>query len=94
MVRRKHSQHRVGIIALDEKGSEAACRRGVARHRFLHNLRRGKAGQLVGDLVCKILVGNDPGLFEARQRLQPLHGLLDHGALPVQGQNLLGVSAP
>ena len=53
----------------------------------------GHALQLVGDLGGQILVGDDPGLVRRGQRLEPLDGLLNHGALAVQRQNLLGVGA-
>ena len=89
----KDAQHRVGILALDQEGGQTACRRGVASHRLLHNLRLGHASQLVADLVGQIFIGDHPGLGRGGQRLEPLHGLLDHRALAIQRQNLLGVSA-
>ena len=49
--------------------------------------------QLAGDLLGQVLVGNDPGLVQAGERLEPLDGLLDHGAFAIQRQNLLGVGA-
>ena len=93
MVGGKNPQHRVGVLALDEERGQPAGRRGVAGHRLLHNLRRRAAGQLVGDLLRQILVGDDPGFLHPGQRLEALHGLLNHGALAVQSQNLLGAGA-
>ena len=90
----KDAQHRIGVFALDEEGGQAAGRSGVAGHRLLHDLRGRQAGQLVGDLLGQILVGDDPGFFESSQRLEALHGLLNHGALAIEGENLLGAGAP
>ena len=90
----KNAQHSPRVFALDQEGREAAGWRGVAGHRLLHDLRGGQAGQLVGDLVGQILVGDDPGFFQRCQRHEAFHGLLDHGALAVEGENLLGASAP
>ena len=53
----------------------------------------GQARQLVGNLLGQKLVGDDPGLFQRGQRLEPLHGLLNHGALAIERQNLLGAGA-
>ena len=94
MVRRKNAEHGVRIVALDEEGGEAAGRGGVAGHRLLHDLRGGHAGQLVGNLMGQKLVGDNPGLFERGQRLETFHGLLNHGALAVESENLLGAGAP
>ncbi len=60
---------------------------------FLHNLRGGHALQLVRDLVGQILVGDDPGLIQSGQRIEPLDSLLNHGALAIERQNLLGAGA-
>ena len=87
------AQHRVGIFAFDQEGGQAAGGRGVARHRLLNNLILGHILQLVGDLVGQILVGDNPGLLRSGDRLEALDGLLNHGTLAVQGQNLLGVGA-
>jgi hypothetical protein len=87
------SQHRVGILPLDDEGGQSAGRSGVAGHRLLHDLSGGHTLQLVGDLACQVFVGDDPGLLRRGQRLEPLDGLLDHGALAIQRQNLLGVGA-
>ena len=89
----KDAQHRVGILALDEEGGQSAGGGGVAGHRLLDDLPGGNALQLVGDLMGQVLVGDDPGIVQTGQRLEPLNGLLDHGALAVQGKNLLGVGA-
>jgi len=93
VVRGKDAQHRLGILALDEEGRQSAGRGGVARSRLLNDLTGGHALQLVGDLVGQVFVGDDPDLLRPNQRLEPLDGLLDHGALAVQRQNLLGVGA-
>jgi hypothetical protein len=84
----------VGVVALDEEGGKAASRRGVAGHRLLHDLRGGHAGQLVGNLMGQKLVSDDPGFFQRCERFEPFHGLLNHGALAVESENLLGASAP
>ena len=89
----KNAQHRVGILALDEESGQSAGGCGIASHRLLHNLPGGHPLQLVGDLRSQILVGDHPYLVQPGQRLEALYGLLDHGALAVQGQNLLGVGA-
>ena len=94
MIRGKNAEHSVRVIALNEEGGEAARRRGVAGHGLLHDLRGGHAGQLVGNLLSQILVGDNPGFFESRKRLETLHGLLNHGALTVERENLLGAGAP
>ena len=94
MVGRKNAQHRVWVFALDEEGGQTAGGSGVAGHRLLHDLRGGQAGQLVGDFLGQKFVGDDPGFFERSQRLEALHGLLNHGALAIESENLLGAGAP
>ena len=39
----KDTQHRIGILPLDQKGGQSAGRGGVARHRLLHDLCGGHA---------------------------------------------------
>ena len=89
----KDAQHRVGVLALDEEGGQSAGGSGVAGHRLADDLLGGHTLQLVGDLGCQELVGDDPGLLQVSERLETLDGLLDHGALAVEGKNLLGVGA-
>jgi hypothetical protein len=43
--------------------------------------------------VGQELVGDDPGVIEAGKGLEALHGLLDHGAFAVEGEDLLGACA-
>ena len=93
MVGGKDAQHRIGVLPLDEEGSQSAGRSGVARHRLPDDLPGRHALQLAGDLMGQVLVGDDPNLLQTGDRLEPLDGLLQHGALAVQSQNLLGVGA-
>jgi len=44
MVRRKHPQHRVRILSLDQERRQPARRRCIARHRLLHNLPGRQSG--------------------------------------------------
>ena len=89
----KNSKHRVGILPLDQEGSQSAGGRGVTGHRLLDDLPGRNALQLAGDLLGQVLVGDNPGLVQTGQRLEPFHGLLQHGTFAIQRQNLLGVGA-
>src|SRR5580698_6483560 len=93
MVGRKDAEDGAGILAFDEESGESAGRGGVAGYRLLDDLVLGNAGKLFSDLVSKVLVGDDPGFVLLCQGLKALNGLLDHGALTIERQNLLGVSA-
>jgi hypothetical protein len=92
--REKRRARRPGFSRSIRKAAKPAGRGGVAGHRLLHDLRGGQAGQLVGNLVGQVLIGDDPGLFERSERFETLHGLLNHGALAVERQDLLGAGAP
>ena len=75
------------------KAARPQAGRGIARDRLLDNLAGGQAGQLVGDLVGQVFIGDDPGFLQPGQRIEPLDRLLNHGALAVEGQDLLGAGA-
>ena len=90
VIGRENAQHRLRILPLDQERGQSAGRRSVARHWFLDNLVARNARKLVGNLMRQKFVGDNPGLFRRGQRLQSLHRLLDHGALAIERQHLLG----
>jgi hypothetical protein len=90
MVGRKHSNHGVGMFAQKKKSGETDRRRRVAAHWFREHLRLRQLRKLFQNCRTKIVVGDDPELFRRSQRKQACHGLLDHGLLAVEGQQLLG----
>ena len=76
---RKAARPQAGAV-LRATGSWTICSAGTPR-------------KLVGDLVGQEFVGDDPGVVRAGQRLEPLDGLLNHGALAIEREHLLGAGA-
>ena len=94
VVGRKHSNHRIGMFAQEKKRGESDRGCGVPPYRLGKHLRLRQLRKLFQDRGTKIVVGNDPELLRRGQRQQPRHGLLDHGLLAVERQQLLGTFLP
>ena len=84
------SGFRVWRLPQKQKCHQTNRRAGISSHRFGQNLLRRQPGQLLKNRRTQIFIRNDPELFRRRHREQPGHGLLDHGLLAVESQQLLG----
>ena len=94
MVRRKHSNHRIRILAQQKKGGESDGGGGVASDGLGNRLRLWQLWNLLQDREAKVVVGNDPETFSRSERQKPGHSLLDHGLLAIQREQLLGAFLP
>jgi hypothetical protein len=93
VIRRKNPNHRIGVGLFHQKSRQAARRSSIARHRLLDNLPARNSRQLRLNLGRQQLVGNHPNLLRTGDRVQPLHRLLQHRAIPIQRKHLLGSCA-
>ena len=94
VVGRKQSNHGIGIAVRQDECSEPDGWRRVAPHRFGQNAFRAKLRELPHDLSPQMLIGDHPEARRRGQGQQPSHGLLDHGLLSVERQQLLGATLP
>ena len=93
VVRRKHSQHRGRIIPLDQECRQSARRSRVPRDRLLDDLVRGTPVSCSAISCARNSLVITHVFSGCSQRLQPLHRLLDHRALAIERQHLLGARA-
>jgi hypothetical protein len=77
-------------VAHQDKRRQSDGRRGVAPRRFRYYLPAHDGRQLAGDFAFQIFIGNNPELFFRGEWSQALNRLLDHGALAIERQQLLG----
>ena len=92
VIGRQHEHHRIGIGALERERSDRNRRRGIASDRLedLHARRRVDRAQLLGDEKAVLAVADDRRRLGAGEATQPLDGLLQHGPLGHERQELLG----
>jgi hypothetical protein len=94
VVGRKQANHGIGIAVHQDERSQTDGWGRVASYRFGQNPFRAKPWKLTYDLAPQMLVGDDPETRRGSQGQQPAHGLLDHGQLSVERQQLLGTTLP
>src|SRR5205807_2560844 len=94
VVRREHANNRSGIEFFQEEGCQPYGRRSVAGLGLNYYLFRWEPGQLAAYFGSDELIGDDPKILFGGHWGQPLNGLLDHCLFSVEGQHLLGGSAP
>src|SRR6185437_5939497 len=94
VVGRKQANHGIGIAVHQDECSQTDGWGCVASYRFGQNPFRAKPWKLAYDLAPQMLVGDDPETRRGSQGQQPAHGLLDHGQLSVERQQLLGKALP
>ena len=92
VVRGKDADDGVGCGGLEQKRSQRARWRGVACGRLAEDVGSRDLRQLTSDRLVEQRVGDDPDVVCRGERQQTVEGLLDHGAVPVKGEHLLGTS--
>ena len=90
MVGGKHSHYCARIAAQQDESRQADGGRGIAAHRLGQHLLDFDSGKLAANRRPQFGVGDDPKIRRRRQRQQPRDCLLDHGAVAIQRQHLLG----
>jgi len=90
VIRGKHPDDRIRILAFDQKCCEANGWRGIACGGFGEDLFVAQSWELRGDHRLQVVIGDDPKVFLACERSQARDRLLDHGAVAVERQHLLG----
>ena len=90
----KQTNHGIGIALHQNERSQSDGWRCVPSHRLGQNLFRAKPRKLAHDFAPQMLIGDDPETCRGSQGQQPAHGLLDHGLLSVERQQLLGATLP
>ena len=96
VIGRHHQQDRIALLRRGQRG-EGERRRGVAPHRFEHDLRRSHTdlAQLLGDDEAVFLVGDHqrPWIHVHRRKaLEAGGGFLQQGVVAGERQQLLGIA--
>jgi hypothetical protein len=89
MVRGKHSNYCIGIFPQKKERSETDCGSSVAADGLGNHLRLRQPRELPQDRRTKVAVGDDPEAIRRCEGEQARYGLLDHGLLPIQREQLL-----
>jgi hypothetical protein len=79
-------------MAQQKKCREPDGGSGIASNGLRDNMLRRKLRKLAHDSCPQIVVGNDPKIAWRGHRCEACHGLLDHGVLAIQREQLLGAT--
>jgi len=94
VIGRKQADDGVGIASPEDERRQPDGGRGIASDGLCDDLLFAQTGQLPSYLALQVLVGNHPEISGSCQGKKPPHGLLDHGALAIHHQQLLGPAFP
>ncbi len=91
MVGWKDSEDRAGLERMQDMSGETDGGSGVALRGLREDLLFGNFRKLLNDFAPQMIVGENPDSFGRQHRFQPVHGLLNQGAIAHETEDLLGV---